>query len=282
MKPSPIVLGLFVLAFGLLAAVNGLVMSRVEANRSGEAEATVWLTERELPVINRLSVDNSGMDLRLNWRLPTDETMGDARRPLWLTTAKLHHLGFRVEDGLPTGERRQKMAQTREVFLVLESNGPAYLEAVRRAEAAVSRAEEALRANPADREAQAVRQQARRLLRAEEAIESRLFVIDAGTSAQALRTLYANRSRYIVIPGVIRLSIRGEQGRDWLVGAIESIANDTLHVPLEHRRAIDTLMQSNRPQQGDTREPRYAVQVAYGSRQDPWITAVRPVGEQGQ
>ena len=60
--------GLFLLAWMLVAAVNGAVLSGVAYNRSGPPEARIVLSERELPLAYRRHEENSGLALRLAWR----------------------------------------------------------------------------------------------------------------------------------------------------------------------------------------------------------------------
>jgi len=280
MKPTWPTYLLFALGFALLAAVNVLVLSRVEDNRKGTPDGLLWLTERELPVIDRLEMENSGMALRLVWRsLGSGETEVSNRQPAWLTTEKLHQLGFRPAVGASSGQSGQWEAMAREVFLVLEFNGPAYLDAMRRAEQALEKEEEAIRANPGDKSLQASRQQTKKRIRAEELTLSRLFAIDAGTDPRQLRNRYSNPGRFIVVQGVIRLVAGSEGNRESMVGAIDSVSIDTIHVPLEHRRTIEALVQQGKGPPGEGKTPRYAVHLAYGRRLEPWIVTVRPFGE---
>jgi len=279
MKPTLATYLLFALGFALLAAVNVVVLSRVEDNRKGDPDALVWLTERELPVVNHLEMENSGMALRLDWRtLGSGDNESYDHRPAWLTAEKLHRLGFRFAAGAPPRQEKRE-TEAREVFLVLECNGPAYLEALRKAERALEKEEEAIRANPGDKSLQAARQQAKKRIRAEELSQSRLFVVDAGTDPQQLRTLYRNPARFIIARGVVRLGSRSEGNQQQVAGVIASVSIDSIHVPLEHRRVIDSLVQQGKGAQGEGKTPRYAVQLAYGSRLEPWITAVRPFSE---
>lgn len=262
----------------LLAVVNFTVLSRVADNRQGQADAHLWLTERELPKISWLAQENSGVELRLVWRtLAREENEVNGGKPSWLSSKKLEELGFQFADAVPTEEQRDRAALSREVFLVLEYNGGAYHNAVRRAERAVEKEEEALRTNPADKGLQSARQQAKRRLRMEELSQSRLFVVDAGTDPQRLRESYSDASRFIVARGVVKLAYRNENGRAWATGQIDAISVDEVHVPLEHRLALEQIIQQDKPSQGEGKPPRYQVELLYGSRYEPWIGAIRPL-----
>jgi hypothetical protein len=271
---------LFAAAFVVLVAVNYRVLEQVTDNRQGKAEALLWLTERELPKVTWLQWENSAMELRLIWRtLGQAGKDADERMPLWLRGQKLEELGFTFADGRVAATANPKPSQEREVFLVLEYNGGAYHEALRRAEQTLAREEQTLRANPDDKQAQSARQRAKKDIRAEELSQSRLFAIDAGLDPGQLRTSYADSSRYLVLPGIVRLTYRSEGNRLWATGAIESIHAETIHVPLEHRQALERIVRSDDRSSRDGSPPRYAVELVVGSRYSPWIAAVRPLAD---
>jgi len=280
MNQTLVVRLLFAAGCILLAAVNFTVLSRVHANRQGQPDARLWLTEREAPKISRLGQENNGVALRLTWRtLSREENEYEDRRPSWLSGQKLEELGFHFADALETDQRPVRSVLAREVFIVLEYNGGAYHNAVRRAERALEKQEEALRANSADKGLQSARQQAKKRLRNEEISESRLFAVDAGLDPQHLRASYDDGSRFIIAPGVVNLTYRTENGRAWATGQIEHISVDTVHLPLEQRRALDAILQRNKSSQGDGKPPRYQVELLYGSSREPRIGAVRPLEE---
>ncbi len=268
---------LLAVGFLLIAVANGMILFQVNANRKGEAEARLWLTEREMPQAFWLAHENSGMELRLVWRtLSRDVNGGEDRMPSWLSGKKLEELGFRFVDGLSVDNQPTKVLMSKKVYLVLEYNGPAYQTARRRVAQILEREEAALRANPADRNG-SIRLQAKKRIRAEEQSESRLFVIDAGLDPQPLRTSYPETNRFIVTPGVIELMYRTEGGRQWAAGAIRSISPDTVHVPLEHRVTLEQLAGKGKFLSTEGKAPRYEVELVYGSRRVPWIAAIRPL-----
>ena len=266
---------LFAVGCILLATVNYTVLSRVAANRQGQPDARLLLTERELPKINRLAQENNGVALRLAWRtLSREDNEYDDRKPSWLSGKKLEELGFHFSDALEVEQRRDRAPLSRQVFVVLEYNGGAYHNAIKRAERALEKEEDALRANPADKGLQSARQQAKKRLRNEEISQSRLFAVDAGLDPQRLRASYDDASRFIVAPGVVRMTYRVENGRAWATGQLDEISVDKVHVPLEQRRALDAILQQNKASQGDNKPPRYQAELLYGSRREPWIAAI--------
>ena len=166
---------------------------------------------------------------------------------------------------------------SREVFVALEYNGSAYRDALGRAERALEKEEEALRGNPTDKALQSARQQAKKRVESEESTQSRLFAVDAGIDPRQLRAIYNDSSRFIIVRGVVSLAYRSEGNLDWVVGYIESLRPGKVHVPLEHRLVLDTVLHRQRSPQSERQPPRYEVELVYGNRYEPWIAAVRPL-----
>ena len=267
---------LFAAAVLLLVVVNGLVLSRVTENATQGPVARVWLTERELPQVKWLALENSGVDLRIHWRnLGSEENTVDDSSPSWLRGQKLEELGFDFADGLLPGDRRAKPALEREVMVVLEYNGPAYHEALRRAERSLALIEEELRSNSGEPSGTTTRFQAKKRIRAEQMERSRLFVVNAGVDAGQLRKLYNESSRYIITRGIVGLYYEKENDRLWARGAIRGLRPEKLNLPLHQRREIERFLVENRRDGATGKLPRYEVEVVYGSKLDPWIGSVR-------
>jgi hypothetical protein len=267
---------LFAAAFVVLVAVNSLVLSGVADNQAEAPVARLWMTERELPKVKWLAMENSGVDLHIRWRnLGREENGVDDGSPSWLSGKKLEELGFTFANGLPLGDRRAKPALDREVFLVLEFSGPAHLEAIRRAERALVSLEEEQRRTPGEKYGQSDRFQAKKRIRAEESERSRLFVVDAGLDPGNLRQLYDDPARYLITSGVIGLHYHQENGRLWARGTIRGVRPAKLNVPLQQRRQLDRLLQQNHRDSTASNLPRYEVEVVYGQRFEPWINTIR-------
>lgn len=280
MKKSLVGRILFAAAFVLLVAVNSLVLSRVADNRTEAPVARLWMTERELPKIKWLAMENSGVDLHIRWRnLGREENGVDDGSPSWLSGKKLEELGFDFANGLPPGDHRAKPAPDREVFLVMEYSGPAHHAAIRRAERALVRLDEEQRRDPGARTGQSERFQAKKRIRSEEAERSRLFVVDADRDARRLQQLYDNPAKYIITRGVVGLRYREEGGRLWASGHIRSVNPGRLHVPLQFRRQLDGILKEDRRGSNANNLPLYEVEVVYGKRLEPWIGAIRSLGQ---
>ncbi|MDD2465942.1 MAG: DUF4824 family protein [Desulfobulbus sp.] len=267
---------LFAAAFVLLAAVNSLVLSRVVDNQSQTPVARLWLSEREVPNVKWLALENSGVDLRIHWRnLGREGNTVDDHSPSWLSGKKLEELGFVFANGLPLGDRRAKPVLDREVFFVLEFSGPAYREAIRRAERTLAAVEAEQRQNPGDKSGSSNRFQAKQRIRAEERERSRLFVIDAGQDAAQLHKLYSDAGRYIITRGIVDVHYQKENGRLWARGTIGGLQPAKLHLPLKQRQQLDRILHEHHRDSVESKLPRYEAEVVYGSQYEPWIESIR-------
>lgn len=268
--------GLFGLALVLLVVVNSLVLSRVGENRSGEPQARLWLTERELLKTQWLPLENSGVDLRLHWRTLGREDNGvDDAMPPWLSGKKLEELGFQFANGLLKEDDRAKPQPDRQVFVVLEYNGPASVEAVRRAERALERLEEQQRRGDDDKPVQSSRLQAKKRIRAEETEMSRLFVVDAGLDAGQLAAAYRAPGRYLIAQAVVQLRYREENDRLWAYGRLQGLTPQRIHLPLAQRRQVERCIGDGSRSREEGNLPRYEVELVYGRHGSPWIGEIR-------
>lgn len=260
----------------LIAVVNIVVLGGVAYNRSGEPDSTLRLSERELRMRYPWEGmrDSSGLALRLEWRTLQRETK-DVKQaawqnysfqgaPAWLDATKMESLGFDTSPArdVEGGRRTAAGKSSREVMLVLEFNGVAYQTALARAikydENNVTRPNES--AN--DRAT---------LLKREQGQNSRLFVIDAGLDAAALRAKYPDRSRFAIMRGQVRVAWLREENANVLAGQVSDVSVAGLNVPL----AMKSVFDGATPGTGDGEKfaVRYDVDVAVGKRLEPWITA---------
>lgn len=202
-----------IIGLALIVLTNTIALSGVAYNRSGEPSATLQLTERELqiPYWRWPDNENSGIDLRLAWRVH-DTYDGDEsasyswdRSGAWLNREKLDSLGFETSTAIRNEERDAGgfYEPSRDVFLVLEYDGDAHRAALEHARKMALRTTTDTGATP-----ESVRG-AKARLEDEERSESRLFVIDAGVDAEALRTRYARRDKYAIVRGRIDLVFGG-------------------------------------------------------------------------
>lgn len=278
---SPLSRRLFLLGFFVLIATNAGVIAHVAANRSGAPSALLTLSERELQLPFRLHKENSGLALRIQWRVPGKEDDGryDRGNPAWLDAAKLQELGFTAAE-LFGGNGRKHFRQPlpKEVFIVLENDGESYREAVRRAEVRLAKEQAELQTNSGEKRLQtAVHEAEERLIR-ERTTASRLFAIDAGLDPRKLRATYSDRARFLITKAVIRGGYRSGKTAPEVTGQISKLSVETLHVPRDQRTSVDGLLAPNQSGRNGLQPPRYAAVVAYGRQFEPWIVSIHPLG----
>ena len=266
----------------IILAVNAIALGGVAFNRSGKPDSVLQLSQRELhePDAWQRGEDSSGVTLHIRWRVPirvTDDDAkawqrisygGYAREPDWLDADKLALLGFDVRPPTPsmddpvTGNNHPE--SRREVFLALELDGPAYrqsLEQVRRLTA----------------KAGADIEQAKSALLKEEQDSTRLFAVDAGVDAVALRARYPDRAHYAIVRGTIRPRWSRERSVSTLSASIDELSVEEINVP----RAVQPVFQNAAGQVAsydDGKRAPFEAVVAFGRRQEPWLVQARKGG----
>ncbi len=280
MKPILSPTRLFVLGFALILIVNAIALLGVAVNQSGKPEAVIELTERELSLLYKTNDENSGLALHLNWRI-VQEIKDDIYpfyshwgSPVWFNAQKLTELGFIIDETTCPGEHsKRKEPLPKDAFIVLEYDGDDYQGALQRAETFLKKAETALKANEKDKDLQDRFKKANNNLEAERTSESRLFAINAGLDADKLRQRYPDRSKFIIMRGIVELECRYKNKKE-VVGHIADIRIDKINVPLSYRKLFDSIEAQNESEKREQKSPRYKIEVAYGSRFEPWIQRI--------
>ncbi len=267
----------------LIALTNAVALGGVAWNRSGEPDSVLKLTQREVthPFRYRLERESGGLTLELSWRTLTDDPnlvpyyLGNYGSPEWLDEAKLAELGFdvsRPELRDRRGYRRERLLP-REALIVLELDGPAWPKAVERArkyaekEAAAAATAGPLKPGQFDKAKAAAE-----ALKREETSNSRLFAVDAGLDAAALRAKYPDRNRYAIVTGKVRAY--GDGSGKKLQGFIAEIHNSRINVPLELVPAIGSVSGSRPRVLAAPEGPGFEVSIAFGKRYEPWLLNV--------
>jgi hypothetical protein len=280
-------------ALAVVVAVNLGVLVGVVRNRSGEPESTLLLDERELVLVRRPADDST---IRLRWAIQREAGPGETAPsflPAWIDQHELEAIGFdcSVRPGDGGAETFYRSVLPRKAIVVVEFAGPSWREHVARWQER-SRAElERLRASHAlegDEDA-----------RYERAIEtapdrvSRLLPVDVGLDPEALRAHYPDRSRYLFLQAIVRLSRDPGAGGSppSLVGRIVEWLPMELTVPRAGRAPLSGLSPTQvkgmpgpaQPRFPDRftvaridHEPRYRVRVEVGRLLQPWIEEVLP------
>jgi len=268
----------------LIVATNAVALLGVAYNRSGTPGSELRLSQRELrpPFEWGLQKENSGLSLKLLWRVANRdaEKRGVANEygwgaiPAWLDRAKLTELGFDLSrpDSTPAGRRYYAKLRSREAYLVLELAGPPYQAALDAArERAENRKADAL-AHPGDARLKAQADFSQSQLFHEEHEASRLFVVDAGLDAGALRAKYADRSRYAIVLGRVRPTLEGNGAR--VGGYVTAVINDSVNVPLDMRKAFEGVPPRSYGFGQRYAGPEIEATVAFGKRFEPWLAGV--------
>ena len=246
----------------LIVAVNALVLAGVAYNRSGQPTSTLQLSERELRHGRLSSKENSGVSLNLVWRVRHGNDAPDAD---WLDQAKLAALGFDVAS--ERAERKYKRWRSKEVLLVLELDGPAYRQALARAQQKADDEEKLLLANPGNKEFERRAKRAREAAENEARQASRLFVVDAGLDVEALRAQYPDPTRSLIVRGQIRPQRVTHDRQDRLSGHISALSVAQINVPLEFQPVLKRAAAIDKAAS-------FSATVAFGKRLEPWLVAL--------
>lgn len=269
--------------FGLMASlalillVNAIVIAGVSYNRSGEPDAVVMLTERELHLQKDIK-ESSGVSLQI--ALHSDYDRWSEPSP-WFDRKKLEEIGFDCTSPIDAKEasRRYDRMLPRRTYVVLELEGKSW-------ENWQAREEEKIK----ELEAQVVSGQEKQK-KLDDKLKhhrwkldsgSRLFTIDVGNDAAALRKRYPDRTKYIITSARVRLRLipRDEKtGRKAVLsGYVDLILTNAIHVPLDRQGVLGALKSDVRYFYYDAQKepftPRYRVRLNYGRRYEPWLAEV--------
>lgn len=256
----------------LIVAVNAFVLAGVAWNRSGVPGSALTLTQRELslPYAFGLDGERGGVEVVLLWRSPMLDDNAEAaydmhygRGPDWLGADKLRELGFDLK-----GER-DAYRQKREVYVVLELAGADWQAALAQAQRRLDRALARGNAEKQDIDAQKSAQEA---LKYEQHKASRLFAVDAGLDAAALRQRYPDTRRHLIVVATVTPSVMVIDKKTTFSGHIGELAVARISVPHALRGAMDGIDRSAL----DSGRAAFEMDVAWGRRFEPWVTAVRP------
>jgi hypothetical protein len=243
-------------ALVLLASAFALV--HAARNRSGDIETDIVLTQRELYYYG--DPDDSGVALTLRWvdsgapRYSTAVKPEEVEARNWLDRKKLTELGFdcHLDPSDKDAYSFYNRQSARTAFAALEYDGPAWQSWIELNDRIV-RAEQS----------GAGQQPAVDYQRNE---TSRLVAIDAARDASALRARYPDRSRILIAPAVIRISVGSiwrPQSPSILTGYLQEIPS-VIHVPRPYSDEFRATPRRNS----------YRVRLLYGKYLEPWVAGV--------
>jgi len=277
-------------AVGVLVTANAFVLIHAAVNRSGAPDAELELTARELKYYPS-GREDSGAVLALNWQnsaaqYPFFGTSPEAPAR-WFGANKLKEIGFDVSvpPASKDASRYYARMRSRQVFVALELDGPAWKEWLDRRKAAIA-AEPVATPVPGT-----PRTTVEDRIRIDEETSSRLVAIDVGLGGTALRAKYPDRQRVMILRGRAQLfrddgivtPTGGAASRvpavPYLRGVITSIDPSQIYVSQPLSRKFDS-QASYMPwtysgEQVKIAENPYTVTLRVGSQYEPWVVDVK-------
>ena len=270
-----------------LLAINAIVMAGVFRNRS-RAVQEITLTERELPFndFGRGGRDeNSGLSLRLDY---DNDFSVLSPRSGWITIKHLQDIGFdtTMPPEAPGAFAHYGKMLPRKAVVVLEYDGNRWRDwlADQARELAQHEAD-----GKAENESDEALKERRERYETDRVGHTRLFAVDLGTDADALRSKYADLHHYVLWPASVQLRDQTEyygnendskhRPAKWYLTGSLTLLNDQINVPLALRPALDPYLNLNDRMRNYSRNhpPRYLITLQLGRRMEPWIAAVEPM-----
>jgi hypothetical protein len=272
-----------IVGLALILLTNATALLGVYWNRSGVPESVLTLTQRELqqPYGWGMTRENSGISLRINWRVPSAEKYWPGSysggSPAWLDQDKMASLGFDVRSAKESQDnyRWSSRQLSKEVLLVLELDGPSYQQALQRARQYAAEQDAKLAALPDDKSMQNNAKNSHEEISREEQENSRLFAIDAGLDLQELRAQYPDRNRHAIVRAQVRPVSVSRQSR--IAGYIDSISISEINVPHEYHSAFDIRVRPAAQRLQASGRRKFEANVAFGQRLEPWLVGIAAV-----
>lgn len=277
-------------ALALVVIVNGIVLAGVARNRATPPEASLTLTERELPISRSLfeSDENSGVAVQLRWGYAEgwEDLFG---------SDKLRLLGFTSEDVGPgvVDDSIRKVPLSRYAYAVLEYDGPAWAAVLRRKEKDAAKEMADVAAGKRSRDSL---QYTKSQLQYARRSESRLVLIDLGKDPHTLRARYADNHHYLIAPAEVHVIRPGNyesvvlpKGEAHKIRCNVSILTGTISVPTQFQAILRSITGAVvlQPYPMSTmydqdRLPRYQVTIHAGQRYEPWVVDIAALADIGK
>ncbi len=257
----------------ILIGTNLAALSGVAYNRMGEKTAQLTLTERELslPYNNRVQKENSGMSLSIDWRTPSgnNETYYPYNsRSIEITKEELLALGFAQTD-----VKNNYRAESKELYWAFEFDGTLHKAEIVKAKEKYQTALLAYEDQPNDTHGRKKNEYNKNLER-EKTTNSRLFFIEASADYESIAAKFADQKNIIIIKGLAKPYYNSSDKTHSL--RLKHLSIRKILVPLEYAKALSHL---KKPDRRDNKPPRYAVDISWGNRLEPWVTNISKTKE---
>ncbi|MCL1058469.1 DUF4824 family protein [Shewanella gelidimarina] len=251
----------------ILIGSNVIALSGVAYNRMGAVTSQLTLTERELdlPYNRGAQQENSGMLLAINWRTATmAENTYNAynTNETEVTQAQLLALGFEVPDKEYYG------ARSRQLYWALEFDGELHTAEIAKAEIRYQAALETYTLQPNEANDR-LKDDSLVSLKKERLTNSRLFFVKASNDYESLAAEFSGQDHMLFVKGLAKPYYNVNNKRYRLL--LSELLVSHILLPLEYSEVLSGL---SRLGYQDIMAPRYAVQIKWGSRLEPWITNV--------
>jgi len=272
------------------------VLAGVAYNRSGEPDATVQLTERELHWQKRWDLtdkEDTGLYLTLKWNMPgfKSHRWDYTHKKNWLNQQKLAEMGF--DTSFPLEDKKANRYYSRQLprqaYVVLEYNGDAYRDWLKEAKERIEEIKQELIEEKKPEKKKNLENDMRHVQR-ELITHSHLFAVDGGRDPELLRKQYSDKSKYIITPAVFDISMHyiprkkappKSPKKPYLSGWVRKISIPQIHVTSDYRTFfisdIKTYTRTYLPRDKPLSdlESRYQVTLNYGRRYEPWVVDVQ-------
>jgi hypothetical protein len=258
-------------AAALVVASNLGAWGFATLNRSGEPEAVVELTERELRLPAK-QADNTALMLSLVFERPRPAgPLRPQREVGWFDRAKLQSIGFDCSAPVTPENASRYIMPPRSTYAVLEYEGEAW-----RKQMAEPLPEPVQIGGAGPAGAQPPEASSRggqdRLL------QSHLVVIDVGNDPVTLRQRYPDRRRAAIVEATAELQFVNNPGQTpFLAGRVMSVLPGEINVPREWLVLLEGLQTERKVTTWPPplHDPRYRVTVKWGRNLEPWIADVQ-------
>ncbi len=263
-----ILIGLVILIGTNLAALSGVALNRV-----GEATTQLILTERELslPYNSDAQKENSGMSLFIDWRTPTgvnESYFSYNSRDIKITKDELLALGFDQID-----VKDNYWVESRELYWAFEFNGALHKAEIKKASAKYQTALVTFEENPNETNSRKKTEYSDSLER-EKTTNSRLFFIEASADYESLASRFSDQQNILIVKGLAKPYYKSNDKTYSLL--LKQLSISSIMVPLEYSEVFSSLKSLGRR---DIAPPRYAVNINWGGRLEPWIVDAKRLAD---
>ena len=280
----------------LIVLTNVIVLAGVAYNRSGEPDATVQLTERELHWQYHSGITNkedTGLYLILKWSMPGFQSNRWDYTPTknWINIEKLKEMGFDTSFSLEDNKASRYYSHQlpRQAYVVLEFNGDAYQEWLGDAQKRIEEIKQELTEEKKEKKKKILENDMRHVQQ-DLIIRSHLFAVDGGRDPELLRKTYSDKSKYIIASAVFDISMNYAPRKEedpkttktpYLSGWIRNLSIPVIHVTSDYRSFFisdiktGTKIYLPKDKPLSDLESRYQVTLNYGQRYEPWIADVK-------